>query len=166
VIWRRIIFILVVLGIQGALGVLLPLTVSPPDLFLLTALAITSRLSPLWTIGVGYGMGLLQDVLGAGAMGFHAAGIMAGVAVAGFVRRGLSSENNVNHALGVLVAVIAKWLVFILLGYWTRLSAMNFETLLFRFVPELVTTLICGPFLFAFFNWAFGAQRPNEGRLL
>jgi rod shape-determining protein MreD len=165
-IWRRLIFIVVILGIQGVLGLLLPLAVSPPDLFLLTALAVTSRLSPLWTIAAGYGMGLLQDVLGAGALGFHAAGIMAGAAVAGFVRRGLSSENNINHALGVLVAVIAKWLVFILLGYWTRLSAMTVETLLLRFVPELVATLICGPFLFAFFNWAFGPQRANEGRLL
>jgi rod shape-determining protein MreD len=166
VIWRRVVFVLVVLGAQGVMGVLLPVFVSPPDLFLLTALTLTMRLPPLWTVSVGYGVGLSQDILGAGALGFHASGIMAGVLVANFVRRGLSAENNVNHALGVLVAMIAKWLVFILLGYWMRLNAMNLETLVFRFVPELITTLLLGPFFYGFANWAFGKAQTNQDRLL
>lgn len=165
ILWRRIVFVLVVLGAQGAMGAVLPVFVSPPDLFLLTALALTSRLTPLWTLAVGYGLGLAQDILGAGALGFHAAGIMAGVLAAGFVRRGLSSDNGVNYALGVVTALLVKWLVFIALGYWTRLEAMNLETLLYRFVPEVVTTLILGPLFLAFFNWAFGKSRSNEDRL-
>ncbi len=165
ILWRRMLFVLVVLGAQGAMGVVLPVFVSPPDLFLLTALALTSRLTPLWTLAVGYGLGLAQDILGAGAIGFHAAGIMAGVLAAGFVRRGLSNDNSVNNALGVVAALLTKWLVFIALGYWTRLDAMNLETLLYRFVPEVITTLLLGPFFFAFFNWAFGKSRSNEDRL-
>jgi rod shape-determining protein MreD len=155
-----------VLGVQGVMGALLPVYVSPPDLFLLTALTLTMRLPPLWTVGVGYGVGLLQDILGAGALGFHASGIMAGVIVANFVRRGLSSESNVNQALGVLVALIAKWLVFIVMGYWMRLSAMNLETLIYRFIPEVLTTLALGPFFYAFFNWAFGQAPSTQDRLL
>ena len=133
ILWRRIMFVLVVLGAQGVMGVVLPVFVSPPDLFLLTALALTSRLTPLWTLAVGYGLGLAQDILGAGALGFH--------------------------------ALLVKWLVFIALGYWTRLDAMNLETLLYRFVPEIITTLLLGPLFFAFFNWAFGKSRSNEDRL-
>jgi rod shape-determining protein MreD len=163
--WRRIVFVLVVLGAQGAMGALLPVFVSPPDLFLLTALALTSRLTPLWALAVGYGLGLAQDILGAGALGFHAAGIMAGVLASGFVRRGLSNDNSLNHTIGVVTALLTKWLVFIALGYWTRLDAMNLETLLYRFAPEVITTLILGPFFFAFFNWAFGKSRSNEDRL-
>ena len=165
ILWRRIVFVLVVLGAQGVMGVVLPVFVSPPDLFLLTALALTSGLTPLWTLAVGYGLGLAQDILGAGALGFHAAGIMAGVLAAGFVRRGLSNDNSVNNALGVVAALLVKWLVFMALGYWTRLDAMNLETLLYRFVPEMVTTLLLGPLFFAFFNWAFGKSRSNQDRL-
>ena len=165
ILWRRIVFVLVVLGAQGVMGIVLPVFVSPPDLFLLTALALTSRLTPLWTLAVGYSLGLAQDILGAGALGFHAAGIMAGVLAAGFVQRGLSNDNSVNNALGVVAALLVKWLVFIALGYWTRLDAMNLETLLYRFVPEIITTLLLGPLFFAFFNWAFGKSRSNEDRL-
>ena len=42
---------------------------------------------------------------------------------------------------------------------------MNLETLLYRFVPEVITTLLLGPLFFAFFNWAFGKSRSNEDRL-
>jgi rod shape-determining protein MreD len=163
---RRIVFVLVVLGAQGAIGVVLPAWVSPPDLFLLTALYATTRLTPLWTLFIGYGIGLLQDILGAGMLGFHAAGIMTGVLVAGFVRRGLSSESNLNLAISLFAALVAKWLVFIALGYWTRLEAMTVETLLYRFLPEVATTLVIGPFFYAFYNWAFGRVRGNEDRLL
>jgi rod shape-determining protein MreD len=166
VIWRRLIFVLVVLGAQGALGALLPTFLSPPDLFLLTALTLTARLPPLWTAGAGYGVGLLQDVLGAGALGFHAAGLMIGALAANFVRRGLSSESDLNHAIGVLTAVIAKWLVLILLGYWMRLNAIGFETILYRFLPELITTLILGPFFYAFANWAFGQAPSSHDKFL
>lgn len=165
-IWRRLVFVLVVLGLQGMLGALLPVSVSPPDLFLLTAWALTSRVSLPWAIGVGYGVGLVQDILGAGMLGFHAAGVMMGVVVANFVRRGLSSESNLNQALALLVAIIAKWLVLIVLGYWVRLSAMNLETLVYRFVPELLTTLLVGPIFQRGFHWAFGQLPSNDSKLL
>jgi hypothetical protein len=105
-------------------------------------------------------------VLGAGALGFHASGLMAGVLVANFVRRGLSAESNINQALGVLLALVAKWLVFVVLGYWMRLSAMNFETLIYRFLPEVLTTLALGPFFYQFANWAFGQAPSTQDRLL
>ena len=165
ILWRRVLFIVVILGAQGTLGVVLPVFISPPDLFLLTALALTSRLTPLWTLAVGYSLGLLQDILGAGALGFHAAGIMAGVLAAGFVRRGLSSDSSFNQAFGVVTALLTKWLVFIALGYWMRLDAMNLETLLYRFTPEVIVTLLLAPLFELFFNWAFGKSRSSEDRL-
>lgn len=163
---RRIIFVLVILGLQGAMGAVLPEYISPPDLFLLVALHIATRVPFFWALCIGYGIGLLQDVLGVGLLGFHAAGILAGVFVSSFVRRGLSAETSLNHALAAFVALLAKWLVFIALNYWTRQGLITFETLLYRFLPEVIVTLAIGPIVFAFANWSFGRNNANDEQLL
>ncbi len=163
---RRIIFVLVILGLQGVLGMLIPAFISPPDILLLVALFVATRVPLFWALIIGYSIGLLQDILGVGLLGFHAAGIMAGVFASSFVRRGLSAETSINHATAAFTALIAKWLVFIALNYWTRQGLIGFETILYRFIPEIVITLMVGPLVFAFCNWAFGNSNANDEQLL
>jgi rod shape-determining protein MreD len=163
---RRIIFVLVMLGLQGAIGMFIPIFLSPPDIFLLVALFAAARVPLFWALCIGYSLGLLQDILGAGLIGFHAAGILAGVFTSSFVRRGLSAETSFNHATTAFVALLAKWLVFIALNYWTRQGILSLETLLYRFLPEIALTLLIGPIVFAFANWAFGRGNSNNDGLL
>ncbi len=165
-IFRRIIFVLVILGVQGAMGAVLPVFISPPDLFLLVALFVATRVPLFLALCIGYSLGLLQDVLGVGLVGFHAAGILAGVFTSSFVRRGLSADTSFNHATTAFVALVAKWLVFIALNYWTRQGIISLETLLYRFLPEVALTLLLGPLIFAFSNWAFGRGNSNDTGLL
>jgi rod shape-determining protein MreD len=163
---RRVVFVLLVIGLQGSIGAVLPTFLSPPDLFLLVALFIATRVPLFLALGIGYAIGLLQDVLGWGLLGFHAAGIMAGVFASSFVRRGLSAETNVNHAAAAFVALLGKWLVFIALNYWTRQGLISLETFVYRFLPEVLLTLAVGPFVFALANWAFGRTSANDDQLL
>jgi rod shape-determining protein MreD len=163
---RRIVFVLLVLGLQGSLGAVVPAFLSPPDLFLLVALFVATRVPLFTALWVGYAIGLLQDVLGGGLIGFHAAGILAGVFASSFVRRGLSAETNINHAVTALVALLGKWLVFIALNYWTRQNLISLETFIYRFLPEVLLTLVIGPFIFAMANWAFGRTSANDDQLL
>ena len=74
-------FALIVFALQSALYVLLPAGFAVPDIVLLVALTASTRLEPMLGLTLGFGLGLLQDVLGAGLLGFHAAGIAAGVLV-------------------------------------------------------------------------------------
>ncbi len=164
--WRSLFFLIVMIGLQGLFGVVLPLQVSPPDLFLLVALNLSARVPLFWGLIVGYSIGLLQDILGAGLLGFHAAGLMTGVLVSSIARRGLNAEPNINNATAALLALIAKWLVFIALNYWTRQGAITFETLFYRVLPEVVITLLVGPLVFRFTNWAFGHAEEQQERLL
>jgi rod shape-determining protein MreD len=164
--WRQIVFVLVMIGVQGLFGVVLPTSVSPPDLFLLVALNLSARVPLFWGLVVGYGIGLLQDILGAGMLGFHAAGLMTGVLVSSVARRGLNAEPNINNATAALLAMMAKWFVFIALNYWTRQNAITVETLLYRFLPEVVMTLLVSAVVFRFANWAFGHVNEQSERLL
>jgi rod shape-determining protein MreD len=163
---RRIIFTLVIIGLQGVMGAILPITISPPDLFLLVALFAAARIPLFLAVCVGYSLGLLQDILGAGLLGYHAAGIMAGVFASYFIRRGLSGETSFNHATTAFVALLAKWLVFLILNYWTRQNTITLETIPYRFLPEVILTLIVGPLVFSFANWAFGSGNSNNDGLL
>lgn len=162
---KPIIFIFVIWGLQGALNVLVP-AFTPPDLFLLATLALASRVRPIWGLGLGYAIGLLQDAIGAGAFGFHAAGLAAGVMFAYATRRFLSSETGVNQALTILVALLAKWFAFIALNYWTRQSLISGDSLFKVMIPEIITTLVLAPFVFWLANWAFGEILNNEEQLL
>jgi rod shape-determining protein MreD len=163
---RRVVFVLLIVGLQGSLGAVLPTFLSAPDLFLLVALFVATRVPLFAAVCIGYGLGLVQDILGSGLLGFHAAGIMAGVLASSFVRRGLSAETNLNHAAAALVALLGKWLVFIALNYWTRQGLISLETLYFRFLPEVVFTLLIGPVVFALAHWAFGRTSANEDQFL
>jgi rod shape-determining protein MreD len=163
---RALAFAFLVLGLQGALAVLLPAGLAPPDLFLLTALSLAARLPPLAGLGLGYGLGLVQDALGFGLFGLHAAGVAAGVYAAYGVRRLLSAETGLNHAAAVAAAEVVKWLAYTALGYWTRTSLVSGESWLLVFLPELAATLFLSPFVQALARWAFGPVTGGQERLL
>jgi rod shape-determining protein MreD len=159
-------FALLIFGLQSALGVLLPSNFAPPDLFLLAALAVSARLPPLAGLALGYGVGLLRDLAGVGMVGLHAAGIAAGMYASFGVRRVLSGESGFNHALEVLVASLGKWLVFIMIGLWTRQPFLTRETWLFTLIPDIALTLLVGPFVYWLARWAFGPVPSSDERLL
>jgi rod shape-determining protein MreD len=158
-------FVFLVWGLQGALYVLVP-TITPPDLFLLATLTLASRVRPMWGLGLGYAIGLLQDIIGAGAFGFHAAGLAAAVIVGFTVRRFLSTETSFNQALVVLSAMLSKWFIFIVFNYWTRKGFITGDSILKVMIPEIITTLVFAPFVYWLANWAFGRTLNNEEQLL
>ena len=162
---KPLVFVFLIWGLQGALYVLVP-TITPPDLFLLATLTLASRVRPIWGLGLGYGTGLLQDAIGAGAFGFHAAGLAAAVMVGYAVRRFLSSDTSFNQTLGVLAAMIAKWFVFIALNYWTRKGFISGDSITKVMIPEIITTLVVSSMVFWLANWAFGRMLNNEEQLL
>jgi rod shape-determining protein MreD len=158
-------FVFLVWGLQGALYVLVP-AITPPDLFLLATLTLASRVRPMWGLGLGYTIGLLQDAIGAGAFGFHAAGLAAAVIVGYAVRRFLSTETSFNQALVVLTAMLSKWFIFIVFNYWTRKGFITGDSIFKVMIPEIITTLVVAPFVYWLANWAFGRALNNEEQLL
>jgi rod shape-determining protein MreD len=158
-------FALIVFALQSALYVLLPTGFAVPDVVLLVALTASTRLEPTIGLTLGFGLGFLQDVLGAGVLGFHAAGVAAGVFISFFIRRFFSAETGLNHAAAILVAEIAKWMVFVVLDFWARSSLIHPETALV-FVGELLGTLVLGPFVYWLATWGFGPVPQSDERLL
>jgi rod shape-determining protein MreD len=163
---KGVLFALLIFALQSALGVLLPANFAPPDLFLLAALASSARLQPVAGLWLGFTLGLLRDVLGVGVIGLHASAIAAGVYAAFGVRRVLSGESSLNHAVAVFVAELAKWLVFIVMGYWTRQPFLSRETWLFTLVPDAALTLLVAPLVYWLADWAFGPVPSSDERLL
>lgn len=110
-------FYLVLVVGQGLLGaVMAPLP--PPDLFLIGVLTLLYRLSAWQLVLLGYGVGLLQDVIGHGSLGVHALGLAGAALVASTVRLQLSQEGLVERATAVLAACAGKWAVVWVLLAW------------------------------------------------
>ena len=109
-------YLLLVLG-QGFLGALLA-PLPPPDLFLIAVLTLLYRLPGWQLVLVGYGFGLLQDVIGHGVLGVHALGLAAAALVATTVRAQLSQQGFLERSLAVLAAVAGKWAVMLVLLVW------------------------------------------------
>jgi rod shape-determining protein MreD len=163
---RIVVFFIIIFLSQSMLPVLLPSNFTPPDLLLLVALTLAARSNPTYGLLAGYGIGMLRDLFGAGLLGWHAASIATGVLLGNQVRSWLSSENNLNHAVAVAVAEVGKWLMFVVLNYWTRRELFNDRTFTQVFLPELAATLIVGPLVYALARWAFGPVYASGERLL
>ncbi len=117
-------FYLVLVVAQGFAGALMA-PVPPPDLFLVAVLTLLYRL-PAWQLVLfGYGAGLLQDLIGQGALGVHALGLAGAALVASTVRSLLSQEGFLERGLAVLTAVVGKWAVIAVLLLW--LSGGRYE---------------------------------------
>jgi len=114
---RLLLFYIVLVLSQGFLSALLA-PLPPPDLFLIGVLTLLYRLPAWQLVLVGYGFGMLQDVIGHGALGVHAIGLAAAALVATTVRAQLSQQGFLERSLAVLAAVAGKWLVMLVLLVW------------------------------------------------
>ncbi len=161
---RALAYLLLLIGVQGALSRLLPAQISPPDLFLLTGVALAHRLRPLAALLTAYGLGLVQDVLGHGLIGLHAAGLAAGVLLVLLLRTFLSGRGAVQLAVTVTAAVAGQWLAFLALTYWLRNGLVTVGTLQSVLPALLIATLIAAPLWERVSGWAFGPRpTPEEG---
>ncbi|GAA5502914.1 hypothetical protein Dxin01_02661 [Deinococcus xinjiangensis] len=140
---------------------LLPLGVPPPDLFLLTGLLLTRRLSRGSALLAAYGVGLLQDILGAGVLGLHAAGVAGGVLLVLLTRRIMPPSALGQTLFQVAAALLGQWLTFMFLTYWLRTGLVTVDTLT-RVLPlSFVTTLLIAPLWERFADLMFG--RTQDG---
>lgn len=163
---RAMLVALLLFALQGAFSVVLPAGVPAPDLFLLAAVAVFTRMRPIPGLFVAAGIGLAQDVFGLGLIGFHAAGLGVAVYMVYLVRRLFSSETTINHLLAVVSASLGKWIVFVILNYWTRQGLLTGGTFSQIVLPELALTLLLAPFVYSLAGWAFGPVSSTEERLL
>ncbi len=116
---RLISFYLVLLVAQGYLAALMA-PAPPPDLFLIGVLTLLWRVQPWQLVLVGYGIGLLQDLmsLGNGALGLHAFSLAAAALVASMVRAQLTQSGVFERMLVILTAEAGKWLALVPLLVW------------------------------------------------
>ncbi|AFZ65865.1 rod shape-determining protein MreD [Deinococcus peraridilitoris] len=159
---RILIYLLLIIGIQGALTRLIPRELSAPDLFLLTAIALALRLRPLPALLLAYGIGLLQDILGHGALGLHAAAVSGGVLLVLGLRKFLSDRGFIQTVVTVTTGVIGQWLVFLILTYWLRNGLVTINTLVTVLPSLLIGTLLAAPLLERLAAWAFGTRPGAE----
>ena len=114
---RLALFYILLIAIQGFLGALLS-PIPPPDLFLLAVLTLLWRVPPWSLVLIAYGVGLLQDVIGGGVVGFHAFGLAAGAVVAVAVRAQLTQSGPLERAVVIGSALVGKWLVLMGMFAW------------------------------------------------
>jgi rod shape-determining protein MreD len=114
---RLALFYFVLVVAQGFLSTMMA-PLPAPDLFLIGVLTLLYRVAPWQLVLVGYGAGLLQDVIGHGALGVHALGLAGAALVATTVRAQLSQTGFLERSLAVIAAVGGKWLVIAVLLVW------------------------------------------------
>jgi rod shape-determining protein MreD len=114
---RLALFYFVLVVAQGFLSTMMA-PLPAPDLFLIGVLTLLYRVAPWQLVLVGYGAGLLQDVIGHGALGVHAFGLAGAALVATTVRAQLSQTGFLERSLAVIAAVGGKWLVIAVLLVW------------------------------------------------
>ncbi len=133
------------LALQGFLGALMA-PLSPPDLFLLGVLTLLWRVPAPQLVALGYGVGLLQDLVGYGALGAHALGLAGGVLLASFVRAQVSQAGALERLFVLIAALLGKWLVLTALLFWLG-GAEPFAEIL-RVAPlEAAFTILVGLWL-------------------
>ncbi|MFC4455712.1 Rod shape-determining protein MreD [Deinococcus sonorensis] len=163
---RAIVYFLLLLGLQGALASLLaPLGVTAPDLFLLTGVALALRLRSVPALLAGYGVGLLQDVLGHGLLGLHAAAVAGGVLLVLGARRQLTDGGVVGAILTVVIAILGQWTAFLILTYWLRGGLVTVDALM-RVLPwELALTVLVYPLWNRLMSWGLGPRPGADAEL-
>lgn len=160
---RILVYLLLLIGVQGAMTRLLPASVSPPDLFLLTAVALAFRWRPLPALLAAYLVGLVQDVLShASLLGLHAAAVAGGVLLVLGLRRFLASDGFLQTVLSVTAATVGQWAAFLILTYWLRNDLVTVTTLSTVLPAALVGTLVLAPIVERFATWAFGPRASVE----
>lgn len=137
---RIALFYLLLFLTQGLLSAAFG-TLPAPDLFLIAILTLLGRVAPWQIVLIGYGVGLLQDVVGFGFLGLHAIGLAAAALAAVVVRMQLSASGLLERILIVLGAMTGKWLVAALLLSWLSGVQEVGEALLAVAISETVLTI-------------------------
>lgn len=143
---RLLLYYLALVVGQGVLAVWLA-PWPAPDFFLLMVLTLLWRLPAWQLVLVGYGVGLLQDVMGHGAIGFHALGLSGAALVAALVRSLLSHGTFLERLLMVSAAQVAKWLIFVVLLLWLYDAGDILGMVIQVALPETVLTVLAAIWL-------------------
>ena len=114
---QLLIFYLLLLALQGVLSALLT-TVPAPDLFLIAAVSVLWHLRPWQAVLVAFFIGLVQDLVGYGNFGVHAIGLATAVLVASIVATQIRQSGIFERLVIVVVALVAKWVVFFCIVSW------------------------------------------------
>jgi rod shape-determining protein MreD len=140
---RLFFFYFLLLLIQGFLGTLLA-PWPAPDLFLLALMTLIWRFQAWQLVLAGYGIGLLQDIIGHGEWGVHAFGLAGAALVTSLVKAQLSQRGLFTRSLLFLAAFAGKWLAVTPLVLWQTGTMSSLEGIL-RIMPiELFFTLLAG----------------------
>lgn len=138
---QLVLFYLLLLVAQGTLAVLVA-PLPAPDLFLIAMLTLLWRLPAWQMVLVGYGIGLLQDIVGHGNLGLHALGLAGGALLASLVKSLVSQAGFAERLLTALSALVGKWLVFAALLGWLGAGGNPLDTVL-RVAPlEALFTML------------------------
>ncbi len=119
---RLLLFYLVLVIAQGFLAALMT-PIPTPDLFMIAVLTLLWRIKPWQLVLTAYGIGLLQDVMGAGVLGIHAFALAGAALAASLVRAQLTQSGPFERSLVILAAEAGKWLVLAPLLVWLSGSA-------------------------------------------
>ncbi|MEX2502529.1 MAG: hypothetical protein WD336_09140 [Trueperaceae bacterium] len=114
---RLLAFYLLLLAAQGLTSAAFG-TLPAPDLFLIALLTVLGRVAPWQLVLLGYGIGLLQDLIGHGTLGLHAIALAGAALVATVVRGQLSGMGMLERVLITIASQAGKWVVATLLLVW------------------------------------------------
>lgn len=158
---RTLLLLLLAFLLQSFVSGLLGDSIAPPDFIYIAVLLMVSSSSPFVGLPLAFGAGLVQDLLSAGTPGLHAIGLL----FAAYAYYRLSRLVHWGELAGQVVILvgsfIAKWLGYILVAYWLRMSGFNPLTLWSVILPELVLTLLLAPWIVQMYRARFGVSR-NE----
>ena len=139
---RRILFFMLLIALSSGIPQLLPAGWAGPDLFLLTALVVALRYSAVTGVFAGYGLGLLEDLLGHGYFGLHALGLAGAVLMFHSLDGFFNLAPRLREGLGVVLAVVGQWLSFLILTYWLRNDLVTVQTLYTLFPLQMLFALL------------------------
>jgi rod shape-determining protein MreD len=138
---RLFFFYLALLLIQGFLSALLaPLPAS--DLFLLAMMTLIWRLQPWQLVLAGFGIGLLQDVIGHGEWGVHAFGLAGAAMAVSLLRAQLGQKGIFTRSVLFLAAFVGKWLAITPLVLWQTGTTSSLSGILQVIPVEFFFTLL------------------------
>lgn len=136
-------FYLLLVAAQGLLSSAFG-SLPAPDLFLIAMLTLLGRVVPWQLVLIAYGIGLLQDVIGFGALGVHALALAAAALSATVVRMQLSGSGLLERLLILLGAQAGKWVVAAALLVWLSGTPADPVMLAAVAVTETVLTAAIG----------------------
>lgn len=157
---RLLLFYLVLVIAQGFLAALMT-PIPTPDLFMIAVLTLLWRIQPWQLVLLAYGVGLLQDVMGAGVLGIHAFALAGAALAASIVRAQLTQSGLFERTLVILSAEAGKWVVLTPLLLWLSGSAESLVRVAAVASVEAVLTVGAGLLLLP-----WGAALLQRSRLL